>query len=402
VVAAGAHPASRLARVLGCRPLRWVGVRSYGIYLWHQPIIVLSTPASSHGVAPLRAGAQVTASVVMAALSWRFLEEPIRHGALRRAWLALRASPRPRRLALGIRAGAIATVLAVALAGLALAGVRPPQRSGSPRMSAVAQRADVGRSPVAAATPATNSPAAAGGPPGYTRTRVFRHPAVHRTGGRSSCRRVVHIGDSTSLGLISSDYLPDPGQRITAQYARVGASEQHMEITAATSIVETLPGKTNAQAVARTLVASGYHGCWVLALGTNDTADVFVGSSVSLGTRIQRMMSTIGDQPVMWVNVRSLATSGPYAEANMERWNQALLEACSRYPNMRIYDWASVARNRWFIPDGIHYYSPGYAARAHLIADALARAFPATAGDATSGCVVRTPSLAIPVRGVRG
>jgi hypothetical protein len=215
----------------------------------------------------------------------------------------------------------------------------------------------------------------------------------------------VHIGDSTSLGLTSSDYLPDPGQRITAQYARVGVTEQHMEITAATSIVETLPGKTNAQVVARDLVTGGYRGCWVIALGTNDSADVYVGSSVSLATRIQRMMSTIGDQPVMWVNVKSLVSSGPYAEANMERWDQALLQACGRYPNMRIYDWASVAKDRWFIPDGIHYYSPGYAARAHLIADALATAFPAagtagTPGDTTSGCVVHTPSLSIPVLGV--
>jgi hypothetical protein len=130
-----------------------------------------------------------------------------------------------------------------------------------------------------------------------------------------------------------------------------------------------------------------------------------VGSSVTLATRIQRMMSTIGNQPVMWVNVRSLVSSGPYAEANMERWNQALLEACSRYRTMRIYDWASAVRDRWFIPDGIHYYSPGYAARAHLIADALATAFPAAgtagaAGDSTSGCVVDTPSLTLPVLGV--
>ena len=84
VVAAGAHPASRLARVLGVGPLRWVGVRSYGIYLWHQPIIVLSTPASGHGVQPLRAVAQVAATVLLAALSWRWVEEPIRRGALGR------------------------------------------------------------------------------------------------------------------------------------------------------------------------------------------------------------------------------------------------------------------------------------------------------------------------------
>ena len=231
------------------------------------------------------------------------------------------------------------------------------------------------------------------------------HRAVHRPSGRSSCRAVVHIGDSTSLGLTSRDYLPDPAQRITAQYARVGATEQHMEITAATSIVETLPGRTNAQAVARRLAAGGYRGCWVLALGTNDSADVYVGSSVSLATRIDRMMATIGAQPVMWVNVKSLVSGGPYAEANMQRWDQALLKACSRHPNMRIYDWASAVKDHWFIPDGIHYYSPGYAARAHLIADALATAFPApgsagAAGDSRSGCVVRTPSLTLPVLGV--
>jgi hypothetical protein len=72
---------------------------------------------------------------------------------------------------------------------------------------------------------------------------------------------------------------------------------------------------------------------------------------------------------------------------------------------MRIYDWASAVKDRWFIPDGIHYYSPGYAARAHLIADALSTAFPAAGstgatGDSTSGCVVHTPSLSLPVLGV--
>jgi peptidoglycan/LPS O-acetylase OafA/YrhL len=415
VVAAGAHPASRLARVLGFGPLRWVGVRSYGIYLWHQPIIVLTTPASSHGIQPLRAVVQVAASVLLAALSWRYVEEPIRHGALGRIRASARAVGwRPRLVPLGVRAGLVAVVLGVGLAAAALAGVRPPRFGTSSPTRVVAQRAVLGEPPATSVTSAASPTTTATLSTGTTTTTrstatttsaALSRGAGHRAPARSSCRAVVHIGDSTSLGLTSSNYLPDPGQRITAQYARVGATEEHMEITAATSIVETLPGKTNAQKVAHRLVAGGYHGCWVLALGTNDSADVYVGSSVTLATRIQRMMSTIGNQPVMWVNVKSLVSSGPYAEADLERWNQALLRACSRYPNMRIYDWASAVKDRWFIPDGIHYYSPGYAARAHLIADALATSFPATgssgvAGDSTAGCVVHTPSLTVPVLGV--
>ena len=71
-------------------------------------------------------------------------------------------------------------------------------------------------------------------------------------------------------------------------------------------------------------------------MGTNDTADVYVGSPVSLATRITEMMSLIGRQPVMWVNVKSLLAYGPYSESNMLLWNEALLRACATYPNMRV------------------------------------------------------------------
>jgi lysophospholipase L1-like esterase len=192
----------------------------------------------------------------------------------------------------------------------------------------------------------------------------------------------VHIGDSTSDGLISADYLPDPRQRLGYQYARRGVRTVHWEISGGRSIVETLEGEANAYTVAQRQIQAGYHGCWVLALGTNDTADLAVGSTVGLSTRIAEMMKKIGGQPVMWVNTISLLDSGPYSEADMQEWNQALLRACPRYPNMRVYDWAAVARRRWFIDDGIHYTSAGYAARSRLIAQALAEAFPAAPGRA--------------------
>ena len=90
VVAASASPASRFGRALGWGPLRWLGVRSYGIYLWHYPIIVLTTPANG-GESLARGAAQLAASVTAAALSWRFIEEPIRHGAIGRRWAHLRS-----------------------------------------------------------------------------------------------------------------------------------------------------------------------------------------------------------------------------------------------------------------------------------------------------------------------
>ena len=62
----------------------------------------------------------------------------------------------------------------------------------------------------------------------------------------------------------------------------------------------------------------------------------------------------------------------------MKSWDEALLSACDRYPSMRVYNWAADVKDKWYIPDGIHFTSEGYAARGRLIADALLEAFPNT------------------------
>jgi peptidoglycan/LPS O-acetylase OafA/YrhL/lysophospholipase L1-like esterase len=366
MVAAAASPASRFGRILGWEPLRWLGVRSYGIYLWHFPIIVLTTPADG-GDTPRRAVLQVAATIGCAALSWRYIEEPIRHGALSRWWAQMRGgSWRIGSLGRQARIAVAGSALVLVLASCGMAGVVQP--TASPATAAVqSSPAHIPASspqPVRAA--ASTSPTPAPGPP------------------RTSCRSVVHIGDSTSEGLISSDYLPDPQQQIGAQYAKVGVTTFIPQISGARSIVETYEGLPNAYTVAQQMLQQGYRGCWVLALGTNDTADVAVGSTFSLSYRINKMMSLIGNQPVMWVNVKSLLDYGPYAEANMLEWDRALIQACASYPNMRVYDWAAAVQDSWFISDGIHYTSAGYAARAHLIAQALSAAFPAP-GSAYAG-----------------
>jgi peptidoglycan/LPS O-acetylase OafA/YrhL len=417
VVAACAHPASRLGRILGCKPLRWVGVRSYAIYLWHEPIIVLTTPAhllqtpiNQHPpIEPLRAILQIGAAVAISALSWRYLEEPIRHGALGRWWQTLHSvslrAYKQRRRARFVLIGAT-LVLALAIAGLA--GATAPTHGAGP-----ADSAGVGINPGGSTGSGGSGANGTSDPAGSSKTGAgAKHGGAAATAGtrsrndsgkpETSCTSVVHIGDSTSDGLDSSDYLPDPAQRIPAQYARVGIKHTFMRVTGGTSIVETLPGTVNALTTVQQMLASGYHGCWVFALGTNDSADVAVGSNVGLVQRIEEMMQAVHGQDVMWVNVKSLLSSGPYSEQGMASWDTALQQVCSKYPNnMRIYDWADAVQDKWFIPDGIHYYSDGYAARAHLIADALAEAYPA-GKPPSSSCTVTTPTINIPVLGVHG
>ena len=386
VVGTAASPASRIGRALGWSPLRWLGVRSYGIYLWHYPIIVLTTPASGRDTVA-RGALQVAASIGVAELSWRYIEEPIRHGAIGRCLARARSAQWDLQAAgrrVWIPAAGAAVVCVLAGAGLSGAvPLRSAAASSTPRP--VPGSAVPGSTVPGSTVPGSTVPGSTRAAPGKTSA-----PAAASGPARSSCRSVVHIGDSTSDGLISPDYLPDPQQRLAAQYAQVGATRLITEISGGRSIVETIDGQPNAYAVAQQLVRDGYRGCWVLALGTNDTADVYVGSAVSQATRIQRMMSLIGNQPVMWVNVKSLLTSGPYAESQMQLWNSALIRACARYPGMRVYDWAADAQSSWFIADGIHYTSAGYAARAHLIAQALAAAFPAGGRHAPQhpGCLI--------------
>jgi hypothetical protein len=205
---------------------------------------------------------------------------------------------------------------------------------------------------------------------------------------KTSCRSVVYIGDSTSEGETSTDYIPNPRLRLPAQLAKFGVTTTYPEISGARSIIETFEGQPNAATVAQQHLSSGFKGCWILALGTNDVDNIHTGSTIGLPTRIAKMMSVIGHQPVLWIDVVTLLQSGDYSESNMQEWNHSLVAACRRYPNMRVYDWAAHAKRKWFIPDGIHYYSPGYVARTHDIAQGLATAFPEGRPVAPS-CVVR-------------
>ncbi|HTC69196.1 MAG TPA: acyltransferase family protein, partial [Acidothermaceae bacterium] len=117
-------PGGPLGAALDFLPLRWIGARSYGLYLWHWPVLVLVTAAEPKWQdAPstlwLIGAVTVAITVVAATLSYQFVERPIRRVGFR-AWIrgfwqagALR----------GLRISAAAVVAVLLIAGLGGAGL---------------------------------------------------------------------------------------------------------------------------------------------------------------------------------------------------------------------------------------------------------------------------------------
>jgi peptidoglycan/LPS O-acetylase OafA/YrhL len=75
-------PQSLVARALAVRPLTLVGTVSYGAYLWHWPVDVFLTSARVHVRGPWLHAAQFAVTFAIAAVSYRFLEKPIRQRGL--------------------------------------------------------------------------------------------------------------------------------------------------------------------------------------------------------------------------------------------------------------------------------------------------------------------------------
>jgi len=113
-IAVVVHPDARLMRaVFGNPAMAAIGRRSYGLYLWHWPIFVGPLAGRSIGTRLLVGGA---ATVVLSELCYRFVETPIRHGAISR-WFRSEATVRVRRQpGWLVRSGAtVACVAGVAL-----------------------------------------------------------------------------------------------------------------------------------------------------------------------------------------------------------------------------------------------------------------------------------------------
>jgi peptidoglycan/LPS O-acetylase OafA/YrhL len=235
-----------IAAMTSLSPLRWVGIRSYGIYLWHWPVSAGGGATTGPGpTSPWLWLIEAGASIALACVSWEFVERPIlRNGFLATCsrWrVALDESLRPvgARRRTGPVVVAAATLVVVAVAGYGVA--RPPgsaapsgllrQVAEGQRISAASQAsaqaiaqasaqassqgAGSGAVPVSpSASPASASPASASPVPGSAcRIAPAKLPKV-------SGRQVTAIGDSVMVASAAALDSALPGIYINAEVSR--------------------------------------------------------------------------------------------------------------------------------------------------------------------------------------
>jgi peptidoglycan/LPS O-acetylase OafA/YrhL len=347
VIAAAVHPAADIGRILGWRPLRWIGLRSYGLYLWHYPIYCVTRPRVDfrslghlHGwpVFVLRIGL----TFILAELSYRFIETPIRSGAISRYRERLRTEhgERKRRLLRrGIVLVSALSLLAVVLfAGLASATPGKDQIAGSENGAAIdpSALAALGGS----TTTTTGDPSVSTTPSTATTVNSAdgRKPTTTTTKPKVLPAHILAIGDSVMEGARIALINTIPGIAVDAIKSR-----QFGEA----------PGIIN-QYKAQGVLPSTL----VIHLGTNGRAtDGMIDAIMTeAGPRTQVYFLT-ARVPRLW-------------ETEV---NDTLHEGATRWKNMHVLEWRdySGCHDDWFVNDGFHLRTNGQAGYANLVLNGL-------------------------------
>ena len=346
-----------IAAMTGLAPLRWVGLRSYGIYLWHWPVIALAGAiagprSTSAWLWLLEAGV----TIALACTSWRFVETPIlRDGFLATCnrWRllideALRPVGARRRVAPMVVAAATLAAAAVASYGIA----RPPG-SGAPegllRQVAEGQRISAASQATAAAQPTPLGPAGSSVPPTPASPTPAPAPPIPtcRTDAappaKVSGRQVTAIGDSVMVASAAALDGALPGVYINAQVGRA---------------------MVNGLTVIQGLAARGeLRHFVVVGLGTNGPVSA---------AQIRQLRRLIGpDRDLILVN-----TYGPMPwESSVNK----VLDAAARHTaHVSLADWhaAIAGHTRLLWPDGIHPQPSGAKVYAWVVLAAIATQLP--------------------------
>ncbi|GCF76684.1 acetyltransferase [Bacillus cereus] len=324
LVANLAHPASRIAQFLRFRPLRWIGIRSYGIYLWHYPILTLTTPKVNAGdFSLIRAILQFILIIMIAQISWKYIEKPIRQGALRNIQFK---NLRLQNVALSVK---LALICAVFVSSIAVFGLS--------KVSKAKENPQLDKVEAVQTQPAKHPVAIRENPAQETPKNQDESKEVNSVQPKSS-PNVTAIGDSVMIDI--APYLKNafPDIRIDAQIGR--------QLSKAIPVVEQLKNEGN---------LGNYV---IIGLGTNGAFTT---------EQLVSLIELIGNERKMiFINTR---VPRPWESIVNER----LKVTASKYPNVNLVDWyvASAGKRDYFAPDGVHLTKLGAEAYAALVVKAV-------------------------------
>ncbi len=316
VIAIAVHPASLLGTViLAQQPLRWIGERSYGIYLWHWPIFMVTRPGLDTGITGRpNTALRFALTFIAAELSYRWVEEPIRHGSLGRWFRSLRAASGDDRRQMLVRTlgTSIVIVLGVTIAGVGLASAQTPRIE--PGLQFLTTSA------TSSTTTTTTQPA-----PGPTTAPTLPPPPP----------QVTAIGDSVMLGAKGALEARIPGIRVDAVVSR--------QFGNGIDLVRSLKAANQLSPVV------------VIALGTN---------GVITDGHMAALQPLLADrQRVIFVNLKVPRSWEAGDNDVLQRW-------VPRYGNAVLVNWNGEGsiHPEFFYSDRIHVNANGQARYADLIA----------------------------------
>jgi len=319
------HPALGIGRLLGSQPLRWIGERSYGMYLWHWPIF----QATRSGVDLSLTGVpnlifRIALTAIAAEISYRYIEMPVRRGALARLWTRARSwNPVHFRLAAASAIGVVACVIVIESV-LAASAMRANASALPPLPPLVVQATD------------DRSPAASGS---SSPVKHAKHP-VKRPAHRRTVEEVpaLLIGDSVLLGVS-----PWIGHSVNVV---------ETDATVARQAIAT------EEVVARKAAAGHLQPTTIVNLGNNGTVEE------STLREILALLKTC--KHVVIVNAR---VPRPWQDDN----DALMARVVPTYRNATLADWysASAGHPEYFSADGVHPNQDGARAYVRVVVAAL-------------------------------
>ena len=335
VIATLLVPGTPLARVLDWTPLRWIGQRSYGLYLWHWPVFLLVVAllpgwARDGWSGWALGGIALVITVAAAAVSYEFVEQPIRRHGFRATWATFTGwfSGRARH---SFVAGVWIVVL-VLTAGIGTVGAvaADPGRGETELLVAAGQQA----LDEAAAHDATTTPDPTD-TPGVQPAPDDDAPPKPVGGDQ-----ITAIGDSVMLAAAPTLYQKFPGIYVDAEVSR--------SIYVAPGIIQRLLNKGKLRQVL------------VLALGTNGPIDRKVLDQIRDLAGPDRLMVVVNVQaPRYWsagVNMTLSAFALDYRNVELANWHDTI------QPSLNV-----------LAGDQIHFGEAGATIFSKTISDALQR-----------------------------